>query len=338
LQHKGQRAGELLERVREVAEFLLGPLSDDQGRLYRTFRGGRAKNTGFLEDYADVGHGLLELHVATGELRWLAEASRLARLAVELFGDEEHGGFFRTPEHGELLIARQKAFDDNPTPSGNSMLAHVLLRLARIYGDDELERRAVGVFRLIAHALARAPQAFGHDLAAELIGRVRSSNLAAYAHAELPFERLVEVLNPARSLARHPLFQVMLAFQNNAEVSLDLPGLSTSLEPIATAIAKFDLSVSIGEQRTPDGSPAGLSGVVEYATDLFDRASVEALAARLVRVLEGAVAAPDAAVDDVDLRVADLEPPGAVRVGAVEHSQRRSMRRIGWRWRRDRSC
>jgi uncharacterized protein YyaL (SSP411 family) len=158
--------GDFLDAARRIGEFLLGPLSDEEGRLLRSYRDGRAKHTGFLEDYADAAHGLLELHVATGELRWLEDANRLALLAVELFGDEEHGGFFRTPEHGERLIARQKAFDDNPTPSGNSMLAHVLLRLARIYGDDELERRAVGVFRLIAHALPRAPQAFGHALCA----------------------------------------------------------------------------------------------------------------------------------------------------------------------------
>jgi uncharacterized protein len=153
-----------LEAARRLAEFLLGPLSDDEGRLYRTYREGRAKNTGFLEDYADVAHGLYELHVATGELRWLEEANRLARLAVELFGDEERGGFFLTPVHGEELIARQKSFDDHPTPSGNSMLAFDLLRLARIYGDGELERRAVGVFRLIRGAVTRAPQAFGHSL------------------------------------------------------------------------------------------------------------------------------------------------------------------------------
>jgi uncharacterized protein len=155
-----------LDAATRLGEFLLGPLSDDQGRLYRTFRGGRAKNTGFLEDYADVANGLYELHVATGELRWLEEANRLARLAIGLFGDEERGGFFLTPAHGERLIARQKGFDDHPTPSGNSMLAFVLLRLARIYGDDELERRAVGVFRLIRDALTRAPQAFGHALSA----------------------------------------------------------------------------------------------------------------------------------------------------------------------------
>ena len=155
-----------LDAASRLGEFLLGPLSDDEGRLHRTFREGRAKNTGFLDDYADVANGLYELHVATGELRWLVEANRLARLAIELFGDEERGGFFLTPNDGERLVARQKVFDDHPTPSGNSMLAFVLLRLARIYGDAELERRSVDVFRLVHGALPRAPQAFGHALSA----------------------------------------------------------------------------------------------------------------------------------------------------------------------------
>ena len=154
-----------LAAARELAEFLLGPLSDD-GRLHRTWRNGVAKGTGYLEDYANVAHGLYELHVATGELRWLYEAHRLARLAVELFGDEERGGFFLTPSDGEVLVARQKDLDDNPTPSGNSMLAFVLLRLARIWGDDELERSAVGVLRLIRDVMPRAPSAFGWALCA----------------------------------------------------------------------------------------------------------------------------------------------------------------------------
>jgi uncharacterized protein len=147
-----------------LAEFLLGPLSDDQGRLYRTYREGRAKNTGFLEDYADVVHGLYELHVATGELRWLEEANRLARLAVELFADEERGGFYLSA--GEELVARRKDLEDQPTPSGNASLAWVLLRLARIYGETELERRAISVFRLIHRAATRVPLAFGWALSA----------------------------------------------------------------------------------------------------------------------------------------------------------------------------
>ena len=134
--------------------------------LWRTLREGRAKYPAYLEDYANVAHGLYELHVATGDLRWLREARRIALVAVELFGDPARGGFFLTPADGEQLVARQKAFDDNPTPAGSSMLAFVLLRLARIWGDDELERTAVGALRLVRDLLPRAPSAFGWALCA----------------------------------------------------------------------------------------------------------------------------------------------------------------------------
>jgi uncharacterized protein YyaL (SSP411 family) len=156
---------DLRDAAVQLAEFLLGPLSVD-GDLRRTWRDGVAKGTGFLDDYANVAHGLYELHVATGDLRWLHDSRRLAVRAVELFGDETHGGFFMTPAGGEELVARKKDLDDNPAPSGNSMLAYVLLRLARVWGDDELERRAVGVFRLVHPLLGRAPQAFGWMLTA----------------------------------------------------------------------------------------------------------------------------------------------------------------------------
>jgi len=154
-----------LDAARELAEFLLGPVSDGE-RLHRTWRDGIAKGTGYLEDYANVAHGLYELHVATGTARWLNESHRLARLAVELFTDDENGGFFLAPIDGETLVARQKDLDDNPTPSGNSMLAFHLLRLARLWGDDELERRAVGVLRLMRDVISRAPQGFGWALCA----------------------------------------------------------------------------------------------------------------------------------------------------------------------------
>ncbi|MDQ3992692.1 MAG: thioredoxin domain-containing protein, partial [Actinomycetota bacterium] len=168
LAEAGFRLGrdDLLERARGVAEFLLGALSGADGRLLRSYRAGQAKHTGFLGDYADVANGLLELHAADGDLRWLEEARRLALLAIELFADEERGGFYLSPSHGERLVARKKEFDDHPTPSGNSMLAYVLLRLARIHGDAELERRAAGVLRLVRNGLVRAPGAFGHALCA----------------------------------------------------------------------------------------------------------------------------------------------------------------------------
>jgi uncharacterized protein YyaL (SSP411 family) len=152
--------------ARRLADFLLGPLSDERGRLLRTYREGLAKIDAYLEDYANVAGGLLELHWTTGEPRWLEESLRLARLAVELFADEANGGFYVDAADAERLVARRKELDDHPTPSGNSMLAFVLLRLARITGDDELERQAVGVLRLGRPLLERMPGAVGHLLCA----------------------------------------------------------------------------------------------------------------------------------------------------------------------------
>jgi uncharacterized protein YyaL (SSP411 family) len=151
-------------RLLQAAEELGALLAVDP--LWRTMRDSRAKFPAYLDDYANVAHGLYELHVATGDLRWLRESRRLALAAVERFGDPERGGFFLTPEDGEQLVARQKTFDDNPTPAGSSMLAFVLLRLARIWGDDELERQAVGALRLVRDLLPRAPSAFGWALCA----------------------------------------------------------------------------------------------------------------------------------------------------------------------------
>jgi uncharacterized protein len=158
--------GRRLERPDFVAAAReLGVLLDADP-LWRTMRDGRVRHPAYLDDYANVAHGLYELHVATGELRWLERARSLATRAVELFADEARGGFYLAPADGEELVARRKDLEDNPTPSGNSMLAFVLLRLARIWGDDELERQAVGVLRLVRDAMARAPSAFGWALCA----------------------------------------------------------------------------------------------------------------------------------------------------------------------------
>jgi uncharacterized protein YyaL (SSP411 family) len=157
--------GGRLAAAASLGEFLLGPLSTPDGRLHRTWRDGVAKGTGYLSDYADVAYGLMELHVATGDPRWLRESHRLATTMVELFADEE-GGFFATAADAEALVARKKELDDHPVPSGNAMAAYVLLRLARIWGDDELERRAVSVLRLVRDSLPRAPTAYGWLLVA----------------------------------------------------------------------------------------------------------------------------------------------------------------------------
>ena len=139
-------------------------MSLPDGRLRRSLRDGRASGPGFLDDYANVAYGLEELHVATGDARWLLEAHRLALLAVDLFADEEHGGFFLAPEGGDERVPRTKDLQDTPIPSGNAMLAWMLLRLARLWGDDELERRAVSVFRLVEPVVRRQPGFFAWAL------------------------------------------------------------------------------------------------------------------------------------------------------------------------------
>ena len=202
--------GDWLAAAVRLAEFLLGPLADGD-RLHRTFNAGQAKGTGYLEDYADVANGLLELHVATGELRWLVEANRLARLAVELFADAERGGFYLSPADGEELVARKKDLDDNPTPAGNSMLALVLLKLARIYGDDELERLAVGVFRLVYGGLARAPSAFGHSLNALELHFSPPREIAIVGPVDAPVARAaLEPFQPNAVVAFGPSEEVPL--------------------------------------------------------------------------------------------------------------------------------
>src|SRR5262245_6977986 len=151
----------------------------------------------------------------------------------------------------------------------------------------------VGFF---VNTLVLRTDASGEPSFRELVGRVRADNLAAYAHQELPFERLVEVINPVRSLSRHPLFQVMLTLQNQAAGGLELSGLEAIAEEVSSGRSKFDLSVSVAERRGADGGAGGIVGALEYASDLFERSSVEAIADRLVRVLEGAVAEPDRSI------------------------------------------
>ncbi|MGJ7538639.1 MULTISPECIES: condensation domain-containing protein, partial [unclassified Variovorax] len=163
---------------------------------------------------------------------------------------------------------------------------------------DEALDDLVGFF---LNTLVLRTDTSGNPSFRELLSRVRETNLAAYAHQDLPFERLVEVLNPVRSMARHPLFQIMLVLQNNDRASFQLPGLQVSAEPLGLHTAKFDLSFALREQRGSDGSPQGIVGQVEFATDLFDRASVQAIVARLQRVLAAIAADPAQPIGAIEI-------------------------------------
>ncbi|AHH21631.1 non-ribosomal peptide synthetase [Nocardia nova SH22a] len=154
---------------------------------------------------------------------------------------------------------------------------------------DEL----VGMFvnTLVLRAEVAPEQTF-----AELLAAVRDGDLRAFAHRDVPFERLVEVLNPLRSAARHPLFQVMLDLRQAAAAVPELPGLRADLLELDSGTAKFDLQLTVEEN--PDGSAAA---VFEYATDLFDAATIASFARRLGTLLDTVVADPERPIGTVDL-------------------------------------
>ncbi|WP_189282544.1 AMP-binding protein, partial [Streptomyces atratus] len=125
--------------------------------------------------------------------------------------------------------------------------------------------------------------------------------LSAFAHQDVPFEHLVEVLNPSRSLSHHPLFQTGLVVQNAPGGDFDLPGLRATGMAVPTGTSRLDLTFGLAEQHGSDGAPAGLSGAVEYSADLFDRSTVETLFVRWTRLLAAVAAAPDRPIGGVDL-------------------------------------
>ncbi|MDV3209715.1 MAG: D-alanine--poly(phosphoribitol) ligase subunit DltA, partial [Rhodococcus ruber] len=136
---------------------------------------------------------------------------------------------------------------------------------------------------------------------AELLSAVRESDLDAFAHADVPFERLVEILDPERSQARHPLFQVVLTFQNIGQAEFELDGLALEALDYDPPTAKFDLQFTFSEQVAEDGSAAGIAAAVTYATDLFDELRVAAFAEQLLRILRAVAADPSVAVGDIEI-------------------------------------
>ncbi|MFI1018818.1 amino acid adenylation domain-containing protein, partial [Streptomyces sp. NPDC020965] len=141
----------------------------------------------------------------------------------------------------------------------------------------------------------------GDPVFRELVGRARETALGAFEHQDVPFERLVEVLDPVRSMGRNPLFQVMLVLQNNERPTLRLPGVETSFEPPAADTVKFDLNFFLIEEHDDQGNPAGLAGFLEYSADVFDASTARSLADRLVRLLEQVADDPDRTVGELDI-------------------------------------
>ena len=153
------------EAARRNAEFVLTNLTRN-GLLLRTYKDGVAKYTAYLEDYAFFIEGLVTLYETTGEFRWLSEAISLTDRMIEEFWDQDGGGFFFTGKSHEALIVRSKDYFDNATPSGNSVAAAVLLRLAILTNSERYRDLAQGVFSEMADSARRYPSGFGYALSA----------------------------------------------------------------------------------------------------------------------------------------------------------------------------
>ncbi|WP_141136599.1 non-ribosomal peptide synthetase, partial [Rhodococcus kyotonensis] len=173
-------------------------------------------------------------------------------------------------------------------------------------GEQALDD-VVGMF---VNTLVLRTEVDGHSSFNDLLAHAREAALGAFAHSDIPFERLVEVLNPSRSTARHPLFQVMLSFENLGPTHLDLPALSIDSVDLDAAVAKFDLQLTLTERLTSSGQADGLSAEFTYATDLFDESTVSLFADRFLYVL-------DAVITDSAVRVGDIELYDAVERGLI---------------------
>lgn len=163
--------------------------------------------------------------------------------------------------------------------------------------DDSLSD-VVGLF---INTLVLRTDTSGNPTFRELLERVRTVDLEAYEHQDLPFERLVEELNPPRSRSRHPLFQTMLALQNTPEPKLELPNVQSNLELVNVGTSKFDMTIEIRENYDETGKPDGMDGLLEYSTELYKSNTIEQLLNRYVRLLEGAVTEPDQPIGRLEI-------------------------------------
>ena len=144
-------------------EFLFRALVRE-GRVLRSYKDGVAKIGGYLEDYAALGLAALALYELTFDDVWLTRARTLVDAAVEWFWDDGAGAFFDTPHDHEVLVTRPRDVTDNATPSGTSLVAELLARLADLLQDETMRRRATYVLETVAEPMARHPAAFGHAL------------------------------------------------------------------------------------------------------------------------------------------------------------------------------
>ncbi|WP_329298196.1 amino acid adenylation domain-containing protein [Streptomyces sp. NBC_00659] len=211
----------------------------------------------------------------------------LHRTLIDLARDTNTTVFMVLQAAVATLLSRLGAGSDIPigTPSAGR--------------TDEALDDLVGLF---LNTLVLRTDTSGNPTFRELLEQVRKTALTSYMHQDVPFERVVEAVNPTRSLSWHPLFQVMVVLQNTGGYEFSLPGVVTEAEEVfSTRTAKFDLGFILNEHYEADNRPAGLDGMLEYNTDVFQKGTAERMVAQLVRVLTQLSAAPDRRIGEAEI-------------------------------------
>jgi len=157
---------DFVETASRCADFILEKMLNEEGKLLHRYKDGEASITGFLEDYAYLVWGLTELYFATLESKYIAKAKELVDTALKHFWDEENLGFFQTPDFGEKVLVRKKEIYDGATPSGNSVMAYNLVRLARLLGDQNYERKSYQTLMAFSQVIQSFPSAHTFSLMA----------------------------------------------------------------------------------------------------------------------------------------------------------------------------
>ncbi|MGW2090116.1 amino acid adenylation domain-containing protein, partial [Streptomyces sp. NPDC001880] len=223
----------------------------------------------------------------------------------------DHGGGDRVPFVIEpaLVTELNSLAREHRATLPMVMQAAVAVLLGRLGGGDDIaigspiagrtDEALADLVGFFANTWVLRTDLSGDPTFAELLERVRDKALAAYDHQDIPFERLVELLNPERSTAYHPIFQTMFIWQNVARPDFGLPGLEVTPEPVGAQSAKFDLTFNLGETSSVAGHI--VEGSIEYADGLFDRVTVQAMAERFLRMLRQLCAAPEKTISSVDV-------------------------------------
>ncbi|WP_316203134.1 MULTISPECIES: condensation domain-containing protein, partial [unclassified Bradyrhizobium] len=294
----------------------MGVLTREVGALYAAFVEDKPSPLPKLAvQYADYGlwqRGWLQGEALDRQVAYWKERLSGAPAALELPTDRPrpavqsyHGASYSfTLPTGLTASLHELARREGATLFMVLLGAYQLL-LSRYSGQDDIvvgspiagrtHRELEGLIGFFVNTLALRTDLGGQPSFRELLGRVRETALGAYAHQDVPFEKLVVELNPVRDLSRQPLFQVLFALQNMPAETLELPGLALRRGDGEQATAKFDLSLYVHERE------GRLEGRFEYATDLFEAATIERLSGHFGTLLEGIVAAPDARIGELAL-------------------------------------